>query len=160
MLSFSQLSYSYVFVKWKKCNILPSFLLIHIVDSTFHHQPKAGGPPFSPERETFRMLSFSQLSYAYVFVKWKKCNILPSFLLIHIVDSTFHQTDCCGSPQTIRWFRRSDGKPVGLPIRRKELRTFSCFPLAQHTKMSLRLMVGASQRLAGRYILNGCRSVP
>ena len=46
MLSFSQLSYSYVFVKWKKCNILPSFLLIHIVDSTFPHQPKAGGPPF------------------------------------------------------------------------------------------------------------------
>ena len=57
MLSFSQLSYSYIFVKWKKCNILPSFLLIHIVDSTFHHQPTAGGPPFSPERETCCMLS-------------------------------------------------------------------------------------------------------
>jgi len=37
----------------------PSFLLIHIEDSTFHHQPKAGGPPFSPERETFCMLSFA-----------------------------------------------------------------------------------------------------
>ena len=35
--------YSYVFVKWKKCNILPSFLLIHIVDSTFHHQPAKTG---------------------------------------------------------------------------------------------------------------------
>ena len=34
----------------------PSFLLIHIVNSTFH-QPQAG-PPFSPERETCCMLSF------------------------------------------------------------------------------------------------------
>ena len=33
----------------------PSFLLIHIDDSTFH-QPQAG-PPFSPERETCCMLS-------------------------------------------------------------------------------------------------------
>ena len=49
-------------------------------------------PPFSPERERGCMLSFSWLSYSYVFVKWKKCNILPSFLLIHIMDSTFpHQ---------------------------------------------------------------------
>ena len=24
-------------------------------------------------------------------ILWKKCNILPSFLLIHIVDSTFHR---------------------------------------------------------------------
>ena len=35
----------------------PSFLLIHIVNSTFH-QPQAG-PPFSPEREMFRKLSFA-----------------------------------------------------------------------------------------------------
>ena len=52
--------------------------------------PCRHSPPFSPERETFRMLSFSQLSYSYVFVKWKKGNILPSFLLIHIEESTFH----------------------------------------------------------------------
>ena len=44
----------------------------------------------------------------------------------------FPQTDCCGSPQTIRWCRWSDRKPVGLPIRLKELKTFSCFPLYQH----------------------------
>ena len=77
------------------------------------------------------MLSFSQLSYSYVFVKWKKCNILPSFLLIHIEDSTFHQTNYCNRLQTIRWFRRSNWKSVGLPFRLKELRTFSCFPLVQ-----------------------------
>ena len=41
---------------------------------------------------SFCMLSFSQLSYAYVFVKWKKCKILPSFLLIHIVESTIHHS--------------------------------------------------------------------
>ena len=33
---------------------------------------------------------------------------------------------------TIAVCRRSDWKPVGLPIRLKELRTFSCFPLSQH----------------------------
>ena len=44
-LSFSSLSDSYVFVKWKKYNILPSFLLIHIVDSTFHHPPGVGWSP-------------------------------------------------------------------------------------------------------------------
>ena len=36
----------------------PSFLLIHIVNSTFH-QPQAG-PPFSPERETGCMLFISE----------------------------------------------------------------------------------------------------
>ena len=57
----------------------------------------------------------------------------PSFLLIHIVDSTFHQTNYCSRLQTIRWFRRSDWKSVGLPFRLKELRTFSCFPVSQHS---------------------------
>ena len=56
----------------------------------------------------------------------------PSFLLIHIEDSTFHQTNYCNRLQTIRWFRRSDRKAMGLPSRLKELRTFSCFPLSQH----------------------------
>ena len=32
-----------------------------------------------------------------------------------------------------RDIRRSDWKPVGLPIRLKELRTFLCFPLSQHS---------------------------
>mgnify|MGYP003371707865 CR=1 FL=1 len=55
-----------------------------------------------------------------------------AFLYSYKVESTIPQADYGGSPQTIRWFRRSDGKPVGLPIRLKELRTFSCFPLSQH----------------------------
>ena len=36
-----------------------AFLYSNIVDSTFHHQPKAGGPPLSPERKTFGTLSFA-----------------------------------------------------------------------------------------------------
>ena len=35
-----------------------TFQRLNIQHSTFHHQPKAGGPPFSPERETFCMLSY------------------------------------------------------------------------------------------------------
>ena len=39
---------------------------------------------------------------------------------------------------------------ASFPTRLKELRTFSCFPLSQHIKMSLRLMVGAiPQELQG-----------
>ncbi|PWL44703.1 MAG: hypothetical protein DBY44_07455, partial [Veillonellaceae bacterium] len=38
----------------------------------------------------------------------------------------------------------SDRKPSRLPFRLKELRTFATFPTFKHTKMSLRLMVGAS----------------
>ena len=34
---FLSFCYSCVFIKWKKYNIYPSILLIHIVDSTFHH---------------------------------------------------------------------------------------------------------------------------
>ena len=58
------------------------------MDSTFHHQPKAGGPPFSPERETCCILSVNQLLHACLLTKWKKCNILSLFLQIHIVEST------------------------------------------------------------------------
>ena len=61
-LSFSQISYSYVFVKWKKCNILPSFLLIHIVDSTFHHPPGVGWSP-SLSREGNVLQSFLWYSF-------------------------------------------------------------------------------------------------
>ena len=49
-LSFSSLSDSYVFVKWKKYNILPSFLQIHIVESTIHHSLMRTVPPFFQER--------------------------------------------------------------------------------------------------------------
>ena len=80
----------------------------------------------------------------------KNSEHLHAFPYPNIEDSTFHQTNYCSRLQTIRWFRRSDWKSVGLPIRRKELRTFSCFPLSQHIKMSLRLMVGAiPQELQG-----------
>ena len=54
-----------------------------------------------------------------------------SFLCSNIQHSTFHQADCGGSLQTIRWFRRSARKPVGLPFRLKGLRTFACFPVSQ-----------------------------
>ena len=57
-----------------------------------------------------------------IFIKRKKCNMLPLFPLIHIQHSTFHQADRCGSLQTIRWFRQSD-------FRRS---TQACFPLLTH----------------------------
>ena len=66
-------------ILWKKCNILPSFLLIHIVDSTFHHQPTAGGPPFSPERETrarFSSYSFCILVF-YTEEKVPHATVIP-----------------------------------------------------------------------------------
>ena len=40
-------------------------------------------------------------------------NVLHAFLRANIQELTFHQTNCCGSPQTIRWVRRSDRKPLG-----------------------------------------------
>ena len=86
-----------------------AFLYSNIVDSTFPHQPKAGGPPF--------------LS--------RTGNVLYAFIRANIQELTFHQTNYCSRLQTIRWFRQSDWKPVGLPIRLKELRTFSYFPLVQ-----------------------------
>ena len=87
-----------------------TFLCSNIEDSTFHHQPKAGGPPF--------------LS--------RTGNVWHAFLRANIQELTFHQTNYCSRLQTIRWFRRSDWKSVGLPFRLKELRTFACFPLSQH----------------------------
>ena len=56
--------------------------------------------------------------------------MLPLFSLIHIQYSTFHQADRFSSLQTVRWFKRSDRKPVRLPFRLKELRTFACFSFA------------------------------
>ena len=47
MLSFYQLSYSYIFVKWKKCNILSLFLQIHIVESTI---PRRSSVPLSLQK--------------------------------------------------------------------------------------------------------------
>ena len=63
-LSFSQISYSYVFVKWKKCNILPSFLLIHIVDSTFHHPPGVGWSPSLSREGNVSHASVNQLLHS------------------------------------------------------------------------------------------------
>ena len=51
------------FTQREKCHMLPLFLYSDIPHSTFPHQPKAGVPPFSPERETFCMLSFA-LTYS------------------------------------------------------------------------------------------------
>ncbi len=66
-------------------------------------------------------------------IKQKYCIHQHTFLCSNIQHSTFHQTNYCSRPQTIRWFRQSDRKSVGLPIRLKELRTFACFPLSQHS---------------------------
>ena len=88
-----------------------AFLYSNIVDSTFPHQPKAGGPPF--------------LS--------RTGNVLYAFIRANIQELTFHQTNYCSRLQTIRWFRRSDWKPSRLPFRLKELRTFACFPTFQHS---------------------------
>ena len=61
----------------------PSFLLIHIVESTFHH---------------LRWSPFLS----------RTGNVSHAFLRANIQELTFHQTNYCGSLQTIRWFRRSD----------------------------------------------------
>ena len=44
-----------------------AFLYPNIEDSTFHHQPKAGGPPFSPEREICDILLLS-----FIQTKWNQ----------------------------------------------------------------------------------------
>ena len=67
-------------------------------------------------------------------IKQKYCIHQHAFLCSNIQHSTFHQTNYCSRPQTIRWFIQSDRKSVGLPIRLKELRTFACFPLSQHSR--------------------------
>ena len=40
------------------------------------------------------------------------------------------KADCCGPLQTVRWFRQSDRKPVGLPFRlqRENISILSCIP--------------------------------
>ena len=72
-------------------------------------------------------MHYDWLSYS------REGNVLHAFLRANIQELTFHRTNHCSRLQTIRWFRRSDWKPMGLPIRLKELRTFSCFPLSQHS---------------------------
>ena len=58
----------------------------NIEDSTFHHPPGVGwSPSLSRER-----------------------NVSHALLRANIQELTFHQTNYCGSLQTIRWFRRSD----------------------------------------------------
>ena len=52
------------FTQRKQLHMLPLFLYSNIEDSTFH-QPQAG-PPLSPERETYGMLLFVQLSHSYL----------------------------------------------------------------------------------------------
>ena len=68
-----------------------SFCCSLFKQSGINYPPTSSVPLSFKKGASFLMLSFSQLSYSYVFVKWKKCNILPSFLLIHIVDSTFQR---------------------------------------------------------------------
>ena len=46
-------------------------LFPNIQHSTFHHQPRAGGPPLSPERETYSMLLFVQISHSYLLRRGK-----------------------------------------------------------------------------------------
>ena len=82
-----------------------AFLHSNIVDSTFPHQPKAGGPPF--------------LS--------RTGNVLHAFLRANIQKLTFQQTNYCSRLQTIRWFRRSNWKSVGFPIRLKNSEHFHAF---------------------------------
>ena len=48
-----------------------AFLHSNIVESTFHHSLKRMVPPFSPERETFRMLLFVQISHSYLLRRGK-----------------------------------------------------------------------------------------
>ena len=76
----------------KELRTFSCFFYSNIEDSTFPHQPKAGSPPFSPERETCCILPVNQLSHAYFLTKWKKCNIVSLFLQIHIVESTIHHS--------------------------------------------------------------------
>ena len=67
-------------------------LCSNIQKSTFPHQPKAGGPPFSPERETFEPLPLSiqihsvrlrclfSPRYLYLRQKRKASKIFPSLV--------------------------------------------------------------------------------
>ena len=54
-----------------------AFLFPNIQHSTFPHQPKAGGPPLSPERKVFCGLPFSELLYSYVFLGLRTSACFP-----------------------------------------------------------------------------------
>ena len=69
-----------------------------------------------------------RMAFSYKAKTFRTTAFFP--LCSNIQHSTFHQADCGGSLQTIRWFRRSARKPVGLPFRLKGLRTFACFPVS------------------------------
>ena len=51
-------------ILWKKCNILPSFLLIHIVDSTFHHPTPGGWSPSLSREENVLRAFINQLLHS------------------------------------------------------------------------------------------------
>ena len=108
-----------------------AFLYSNIEDSTFPHLINQMVRPFSPEREKFCMLPVNQLLHACLLTKGKKCNMLSLFLLIHMVESTIHQADCCGRLQTIRQFRRSDRKPVCGFLSDFRRRTSAFFPASK-----------------------------
>ena len=74
-----------------------AFLYSNIVDSTFHHQPTAGGPPFSPERETYSMLLFVQLLHACLLHRGKSatCYRYSQALTYSILLSTIQQRPGC-----------------------------------------------------------------
>ena len=54
-------------------------LCSNIQQSTFPHQPKAGGPPFSPERETFEPLPLSIQIHSVRL----RCLFSPRYLYLH-----------------------------------------------------------------------------
>ena len=89
-----------------------------------------------------------------LFYKKVRSNILPLFPWIHIQHSTFHQADCGGSLQTIRQFRRSDRKPVRLPIRLKNSEHFHTSPYPNiedstfHRRASVPLSLQNGKRVA------------
>ena len=82
------------------CNIL---LLSHILTLRNQLSPSRRLVPLSLQKgASFCKLPLSQLLHFCVFIKRKKCNILPLFPLIHIQRSTFNRPDCCGRLQTTR----------------------------------------------------------
>ena len=82
-----------LFYKKVRSNILSLFPWIYIQHSTFHHQPKAGGPPFSPERETYGMLLFIQLLHSCLLRRGKSatCYRYSQALTYRVLLSTSRQ---------------------------------------------------------------------
>ena len=75
--------------------------------------------PFFQERSCVSQAKlFLSFCYSCVFIKWKKYNIYPSILLIHIVDSTFHHLINQMVPLSLQ-----NGK------------CFASFPSRQHTRL-------------------------